>query len=73
MAEAGAPTCTEEELRAIIVAPSGGLTMLPSTALDEVYPGLFVGEEYVFQSILCVCGRVYACLTVCLFACYQPR
>ena len=38
-------TCSIEELNAIITAPSGGLTMLPNTDMDEVYPGLFVGDE----------------------------
>lgn len=40
-------TCTPEELDDIITAPSGGFQMLPSNAYDEVYPGIYVGEEYV--------------------------
>lgn len=42
-------TCTPEELDDIITAPSGGLQMLPSNAYDEVYPMIYVGEEYVFS------------------------
>lgn len=42
-------TCTPEELYDIITAPSGGLQMLPNNAYDEVYPGIYVGEEYVFS------------------------
>ena len=40
-------TCTPEELDEIINAPSGGIQMLPSNAYDEVYPGIYIGEEYV--------------------------
>lgn len=44
-------TCTPEELDDILTAPSGGLQMLPSNAYDEVYPRIYVGEEYVISSI----------------------
>lgn len=37
--------CTVDELQNVITAPTGGLTMLPSTAYDEVYPNLYLGEE----------------------------
>ena len=36
--------CTIEELEAILTAPTGGLAMEPSTAYDEILPGLFLGE-----------------------------
>lgn len=42
-------TCTPEELDDILTAPSGGLQMLPSNAYDEVYPRIYVGEEYVIS------------------------
>ncbi|CAG2223779.1 DUSP3 [Mytilus edulis] len=34
--------CTVDELQNVITAPTGGLTMLPSTAYDEVYPNLYL-------------------------------
>ncbi|XP_061182846.1 uncharacterized protein LOC133191154 [Saccostrea echinata] len=43
-------TCTTKEIDDIITAPSGGITMLPSNACDEVYPGLFIGEESIGKS-----------------------
>lgn len=43
-------TCTPEELDDILTAPSGGLQMLPSNAYDEVYPGIYVGEESIGKS-----------------------
>ena len=36
---------TIDELLNIITADTGGLTMLPSNASDEVYPNVFIGEE----------------------------
>lgn len=42
------PTCTTEELMNIITAPSGGMVMLPSNGHDEVFPGIYIGEEYVY-------------------------
>lgn len=38
---------TPDDLLKIIDAPSGGVTMLPSDAYNEVYPNLYIGEEYV--------------------------
>eukprot|EP00105_Crassostrea_gigas_P036429 XP_019920577.1 PREDICTED: uncharacterized protein LOC105322712 [Crassostrea gigas] len=43
-------TCTPEELYDIITAPSGGFQMLPNNAYDEVYPGIYVGEESIGKS-----------------------
>ncbi|XP_022333110.2 dual specificity protein phosphatase 3-like [Crassostrea virginica] len=43
-------TCTPEELDEIITAPSGGIQMLPSNAYDEVYPGIYIGEESIGKS-----------------------
>ncbi len=40
-----AVTCSIEELNAIITAPSGGIFLTPSADMDEVYPGLFVGNR----------------------------
>lgn len=39
--------CTIDRLQEIITAPSGGITMLPGTAFDEVYPNIFIGEESI--------------------------
>lgn len=36
---------TPEELMNILVAPSGGMIMLPSHEYDEVYENVFIGEE----------------------------
>ena len=36
---------TPEDLERIITEPSGGLYMSPSRAMDEVWPGLYVGEQ----------------------------
>ena len=36
---------TAEELERIITADTGGYTLLPSEAYDEVYPSLYIGEE----------------------------
>ncbi|GFR76992.1 dual specificity protein phosphatase 3 [Elysia marginata] len=36
--------CTIEELEGIITAPSGGLTMLPSSPYDEICEGIYIGE-----------------------------
>ena len=36
---------TVEELERIITVDSGGMTMLPSEAYNEVYPNLYIGEE----------------------------
>ena len=33
-----------DELQAIITDPSDGFMMMPSRAMDEVYPGLYVGD-----------------------------
>ena len=41
---------TPKDLDAIITAPSGGLYRKPSHAMDEVVPGVFIGEESVFTS-----------------------
>jgi len=41
---AGNGICTVDELEDIITASTGGLTMLPSTAYDEVYPNVYIGE-----------------------------
>lgn len=38
--------CTIEELENIITAPAGGLMMEPSTAYDEILPGLYLGDGY---------------------------
>ena len=40
---------TIDELLNIITADTGGLTMLPSNASDEVYPNVFIGEEWVYN------------------------
>ena len=37
--------CTPEELTEIIEAPCGGMAMLPNTHYDEVYPGIYIGDE----------------------------
>ncbi|XP_041365833.1 dual specificity protein phosphatase 3-like [Gigantopelta aegis] len=37
--------CTAEELTDIMTAASGRYTLLPNTPYDEVYPGIYVGEE----------------------------
>ncbi|VDI60200.1 dual specificity phosphatase 3 [Mytilus galloprovincialis] len=42
--------CTVDELQNVITAPTGGLTMLPSTAYDEVYPNLYLGEDTIALS-----------------------
>ncbi len=39
------PTCTMDELFNILVAPAGGLMMLPSNDMDEVYNKLYISEE----------------------------
>ncbi|XP_055899110.1 serine/threonine/tyrosine-interacting-like protein 2 [Biomphalaria glabrata] len=36
--------CSIEELENIITSPTGGLTMLPSTAFDKICEGIFLGE-----------------------------
>lgn len=36
---------TPDELMTIITAPSGGMLMAPSSAYDEVYEGIYIGEE----------------------------
>ena len=36
---------TPDDLMKIINAPSGGLSMLPSDAYNEVYPNILLGEE----------------------------
>ncbi|XP_060557088.1 dual specificity protein phosphatase 3-like [Ruditapes philippinarum] len=38
---------TPEDLLKIINAPSGGLSMLPSDAYNEVYPNILLGEESI--------------------------
>ena len=38
-------SCTVEELLNIITFPCGGLTMLPSADMDEVYPQVYVGDK----------------------------
>lgn len=38
---------TPEDLMKIINAPSGGLSMLPSDAYNEVYPNVLLGEESI--------------------------
>lgn len=45
------PTCTPEELTAIIVAPSGGYYEIPSDPYNEVYPGIIIGDG---TTALCV-------------------
>lgn len=42
--------CTVGELFNIITASTGGITMLPSSAYDEVYPNLYVGEDTIALS-----------------------
>lgn len=37
--------CKPAELFDILTFPSGGLMLLPSNAMDEVYPGIYIGEE----------------------------
>lgn len=37
--------CTVADLENIITAKTGGITMLPSNAYDEVFPNLYIGEE----------------------------
>lgn len=46
----GSNKCTVEELENIITASTGGLTMLPSSAYDEVYPDLYIGEDSIALS-----------------------
>ncbi|GAB6026224.1 hypothetical protein CHUAL_012431 [Chamberlinius hualienensis] len=38
------PLCTTRELVNIIVAPSGGIYVLPTDPYNEVYPNIFVGD-----------------------------
>lgn len=38
--------CTVKELEDIITAPAGGLAMEPSTAYDQILPGLYLGDGY---------------------------
>ncbi|XP_076442865.1 dual specificity protein phosphatase 3-like [Babylonia areolata] len=47
-----APPCTPEELEAIITAPTGGMLLEPSTAYDEIVPGLFIGEGDSAQKLV---------------------
>ncbi|KAL8583850.1 hypothetical protein ACOMHN_040319 [Nucella lapillus] len=44
--------CTVEELEAIITAPTGGLMLEPSTAYDEILPGLFIGEGEMAKKLV---------------------
>uniref|UniRef100_A0A0B7BA16 Dual specificity protein phosphatase n=2 Tax=Arion vulgaris TaxID=1028688 RepID=A0A0B7BA16_9EUPU len=46
--------CTIQELDNIITAPTGGLTLYPSRAYDEVYDGIFVGEGDSARSVNCM-------------------
>lgn len=39
------PQCTVEELEGIITFPAGGMHMLPSRDLDEVWHGIYIGDE----------------------------
>lgn len=41
-----------DDLLKIITAPSGGLTLLPSAAYDEVYPNIFIGEESIAKDLV---------------------
>ena len=36
--------CTVEELENVLTAPSGGMSMTPSDAYNEVYDGIYIGE-----------------------------
>lgn len=36
--------CTVEELRNVCLWPSGGIQVYPTEDMDEVYPGLFLGD-----------------------------
>ena len=38
--------CTVKELEDIITAPAGGLAVEPSTAYDQILPGLYLGDGY---------------------------
>lgn len=44
--------CTVEELENIITASTGGLLLEPSTAYDEILPGLFIGEGDMAQKLV---------------------
>ena len=37
--------CTVDELMDIITAETGGMVVLPSSSYDEVYEGIFIGDE----------------------------
>ncbi|GFY38208.1 dual specificity protein phosphatase 3 [Trichonephila inaurata madagascariensis] len=39
------PLCTLEELRGICMFPSGGFQAYPTQDCDEVYPGIFIGND----------------------------
>ncbi|XP_005108873.1 uncharacterized protein LOC101845577 [Aplysia californica] len=46
--------CSVQELQDILTAPSHGMAMMPSTAFDEVYEGIFIGEGDSAKRIGCM-------------------
>ena len=39
------PQCTVEELTTIITFPTGGIVVMPTEDLNEVWPGIYIGDE----------------------------